>query len=183
MKTKAIRTDTIASEELPSSLERVVDELRQWRKHGHWWEPESEDRLDSLTVPAATREDWERSFGELASLAFGSLHVDAIQSALTEEGVPFEPSEGPLSLLQKIVAAREADGTVEKLCGLATILAMRPESGQQEHAATDALWQEAQAHDSPTAHFETVCDQVRGELKAIFRALDYRYRYLAAKYG
>ena len=183
MKTKAIRTDTIASEELPSSLERVVDELRQWRKHGHWWEPESEDRLGGLTVPATTREDWERSFGELASLVFGGLHIEAIRSALTEEGVPFEPSAGPLSLLQRIVAAREADGTVEKLRGLATVLTVQPESGQQEHAATDALWQEAQAHDSPTAHFETVCDQVRGELKAIFRALDYRYRYLAAKYG
>ena len=183
MQTKTGLTVTTDSEELASPLEAVVAELRQWRKHGHWWEPESEDQLEGLTVPAKTREDWDLSFGKLASLVFGSLHVDAIQSALTEEGVPFEPSEGPLSLLQKIVAAREADGTVEKLCGLATILAMRPESGQQEHAATDAFWQEAQAHDSPTAHFETVCDQVEAELRAIFRALDHRYRRLAAKYA
>ena len=183
MQTKSGLTVTTDSEELTSPLKRVVEELRQWRKHGHWWEPDSEDRLDGITVPGDTRQDWEHSFGELASLVFGGLRVDAIESALTEEGVPFEPSEGPLSLLQRIVAAREADGTVEKLRGLATVLTMQPESGQQEHAATDALWQEAQAHDSPTAHFETVCDQVRVELKAIFRALDYRYRYLAAKYG
>ncbi len=61
---------------ITSPLEAVVAELRQWRKHGHWWEPDSEDRLDGLTVPGDTRQDWEHSFGELASLVFGGLHIE-----------------------------------------------------------------------------------------------------------
>ena len=125
-----------------SPLEAVADELRQWRKHGHWWEPESEDRLDGLTAPSDTRTDWERSFGELAEVIFGGLKVEAITSALTEDAIPFEPVEGPLPLLRKIVESREADGTVEKLRGLSVVLALRPESAQGTRPETDAAWEE-----------------------------------------
>ena len=171
MKTKPRPSDRIATEEQASPLERVAEELHQWRKHGHWWEPESEDWLDRLTVPADTREGWERSFGELASLVFGGLHVEAMRSALTEEGVPFDPSEEPLRLLQKIVEAREADGCVERLAGLATLLASRLGARQ------------VQAPDAVTHTSEALCIQIEKEMRAVFRSLDHRYRYLASKYG
>ncbi len=161
----------------------MVDELRQWRKHGHWWEPESEDRLDRLTVPGDTRRDWERAFGELANVIFGGLKIEAIKAALTEDAIPFEPDEGPLPLLRKIVESREADGTVEKLRGLSVVLALRPESAQGTRPETDAAWEEARGFESPAVHFEAVAAQVGLELRAIFRSLDHRYRYHMAKYG
>ena len=166
-----------------SPLEAVVDELRQWRKHGHWWDPESEDRLDRLAVPGDSRQDWARSFGELAEVIFGGLKVEAIRAALTEDDIPFESTEGPLALLRKVVASREADGTVERLRGLAVVLALRPESAQGTFPETDAAWEEARDLESPTAHFEAVASQVDLEMRAIFRSLDHRYRYQMAKYG
>lgn len=138
-------TAAIESDALPSPLEAAVGELRQWRKHGHWWEPESEERLDALSTPRNTRRDWERAFGELAEVIFGGLKIEAIQDALIEDAIPFEPAEESLSLLRKIVESREADETVEKLRGLATVLALRPESGQGTLPETDAFGEEARA--------------------------------------
>ena len=176
-------TTTIDSDGLPSAWEAVLDELRQWRKHGHWWEPESMDQLDDLTVPGVTRQDWERSLGALAKVIFGGLKVEPIQDALTEDAIPFEPAENPLSLLRKVVESREADGTVEKLPGLGIALTLRPESEKGTLLDADALWEEARAFESPAAHFEAVATQVGLEMRAIFRSLDHRYRYHMAKYG
>ena len=164
-------------------LEAVVDELWQWRKHGHWWEPEAEERVDALAVPGDDRREWERSFGELAEVIFGGLKVEAVQEALTEDAIPFEPAEEPLSLLWKIVESRDADGTVEELRGLGIVWALRPEQGQGTPAEADALWAEARAHESPAAHFEAVARQVLTEMGPIFRSLDHRFRYYMAKYG
>lgn len=183
MREKSARTAPTDSDALRSPLEAVVDELRQWRKHGHWWEPESEDRLDGLTAPGDTRQDWERAFGELADVIFGGLKMEAIKAGLTEDAIPFEPTAGPLPLLRKIVESREPDGAVEKLRGLAVVLALRPESVQGTFPEADAAWEEARAFESPAAHFEAVAAQVDLEMRAIFRSLDHRYRYQMAKYG
>ena len=153
---------------LSDPLDEVVEELRQWRKHGHWWEPESEARVNALTVPGDTGRDWERSFRELAHLIFGGLRIEAVREALTEDGVPFKSSEEPLALLRKIVASRESDGAVEQLRGLGIISTLEAAEEPGEGSA---------------AHFAAVAEQVEAELKAITRALDHRYRYLAAKYG
>ena len=177
------RTVPTGADDRPSPLADVVDELRQWRKHGHWWEPESEDRLDGLTVPSDTRTDWERSFGELAEVIFGGLKVEAITSALTEDAIPFEPVEGPLPLLRKIVESREPDGAVERLRGLGVVLALRSEAAEGTLTESDAVWEETRTLESPAVHFEAVAAQVGLELRAIFRSLDHRYRYHMAKYG
>lgn len=173
----------------PSEDVEPLDEIRAilWEWHSadvSWWRLGSEDRLNHVSVPSQSRKDWAESFSEMAKLINEGFRDKALRSELKKDGIPFEPREGSLSLLEKLVRHTGESLDPKGLQGLRTVQEIRSKAAAHRPGKdADALWSEAQAHDSPSAHFRAVCHRVKADLKAIDRALDSRYQYLKQKYG
>lgn len=154
-------------------LQKVLAILRRWQSQKiEWWTLRDERLLDRMTVPySASKDEWAESFMDLAKLVNEGFEVKPIRKKLTELSVPFEENDQSLALLEKLGSHLERAPAHISLDGMRTVQRIRSKakghagSTEGEEMARDAL----AAHETYGAHFESLCEQVAGELLRIGR--------------
>jgi hypothetical protein len=147
-------------------LQKVLAILRRWHSQKvEWWTLREERVLNRMTVPySASKDEWAESFMELAKLVNEGFEVKPIRKKLAGLPVPFEEKDQSLALLEKL--GSHIEHAPVSLDGMRTVQRIRSKakgragSTEGEEMARDAL----AAHETYGAHFESLCDQVAGEL-------------------
>ena len=173
---RAFETDFLA--EFPSvvdSLEEVLHIVRAWNESGvTWWKLRDKTLLERVSTPRTTsRKEWAEAISSLSKLVIEGFQVKAIRARLIEMGIAFEEEEKSLKLIERILIGRCEFGAGERLCGLREVHLIRSKvsahSGGSD--AVNLANQALEAHDTYSAHFESVCNTVAKELKLIQEAL------------
>ena len=173
---RALRTDFEGEwSDIVTALEKVLHIARQWSDSSiEWWTLREESLLERVSTPrTSSRDEWARSFLDLAELVIEGFKVKSIRARLGELGVAFERDERSLRLIERFLAAHHVFADDERLVNLRTVQYIRSKAdahyggSEARGFAIDAL----EEHGSYTAHFESVCEGVAQEMEMIENAL------------
>ena len=173
---RALQTDFEGEwSEIITPLEKVLHIARRWSElRVEWWTLREESLVERVSTPrTSSRDEWARSFLDLAKLVIEGFQIKPIRARLGESGVAYARDERSLRLIERYLAAHHVVADDERLVNLRTVQYVR--SGVDAHFggsgarrfAADAL----ENHGSYTAHFESVCEGLARELEMIEKAL------------
>lgn len=149
--------------------------LQNWRTSCVlWWTLRDEELLDRANPPiSSSNDEWAEAMMDLSKLVVEGLETKFIRALLDEKKVPYAQSDQSISLLEKLLSARNSFECPVKLEGLRTIQYIRSKvkghSGSTEgkKIAEDAL----NTYGTYAEHFKAVCSMVVDDLKKIEGAL------------
>jgi len=157
--------------DIVTPLERVLYIMRQWADSSiEWWVLREEGLIERANTPrTSSRDEWARSFMELAKLVVEGFQMKFIRSRLDESGVEFETEEKSLKLMERFLAAHGVLADHERLVNLRTVQHIRTKveahyGGSDARRLASAALEEYETY---TAHFESVCEGVARELDVI----------------
>lgn len=157
-------------------LARIKHILTQWEKSDvPWWKLRDPASVGRVTPPlTSSRDEWARSFTNLAQFIIEGFEIKAIRTKLDELGIAWQRDEKSLSLLERVLSGETENGCTQKLNGLRSIQRIRSKVGAHARGTeADALAKRAvQEHGSYAAHFEDVCRNIVSELEHIERAFN-----------
>ena len=161
--------------ELADPLLRIKRMLDTW-KDGTvpWWTLRNAAAVARVTTPrTSSRDEWARSFSNLAKLVIEGFEVKAIRAHLREHEIQWCKKERSLALLERALSLGTDNGSGRRLPGLRKVQEIRSKAdahvGDEE---SDLLSRDAiREHETYTAHFDHVCHMVLNELKLIERSL------------
>lgn len=156
---------------IDSPLGKVRRIIVRWSEASvAWWTLGDEVLLQSVNTPRTnSRDEWGRSFSDLAKLVVQGFRVKVIRAKVSESGVEFGPKEGSIKLMERLLSSQRALADCERLVNLRLVQLVRSKvdahygGSEAQEIAQDALSE----HGSFTAHFESVCEGLAEELEMI----------------
>jgi len=153
----------------------ILSILQRWHTSGvEWWRLRDEDFLDRANPPiSSSKDEWAEAIMDLSKLVVEGFEVKSLRAWLDKLGEPYGKDDGSITLLQKIVVAKNPTGGPMTLEGLRTVQQIRSKvkghSGGSEGRtiAQDAITK----HGSYSEHFKHVCKLVIRDLEEIGSAL------------
>ena len=172
---RAIQNDFKAEwSEVIRPLEKALHVLRRWSESDvAWWTLLEEALLARVSTPRTTsRDEWAREFKGLAKLVVEGFQIRAIRTRLQESGIEFEREEKSLKLIERFLVGYNALADEGRLAGLRTVQTIRTKVDAHHggNIARDLARDALMEHESYTAHFESICEMVVGELEMIEKA-------------
>ena len=159
-----------------TALERVLHTLQRWVEQSpDWWRIRDEALLFRVNTPvASSKDEWGQAFLDLSKVVIEGFQTRPIRALLRHENVAFDKEDRTLSLLEKLLASRNAaSGGITELTGLRAAQQIRStihsHSGGTE--ADEIVRTALMEHSTYRAHFEHICNQIATELGAIEKAL------------
>lgn len=160
--------------ETTDPLTMIKHLLAQWEQSDvPWWKLRDPASPGRVTPPlTSSRDEWARSFTDLAQFIIEGFKIKAIRKKLDELGIDWRRDEKSLSLLESVLSGETTNGYAQKLNGLRSVQRIRSKVGAHSRGTeADALAIRAvQEHGSYAAHFEAVCRNIASELEHIERA-------------
>ena len=155
-----------------SPLTTLFTILDQWnRAKVGYWKLRDPNLLDRVSVPyAGNRDEWSRAFVELSKLVIEGFDVKFVRNALREMNLSYEPDDRTLSLIENYLSHHgDTENRCVKLEGLRTAQRIRSKIGShvQGEDAEKLTKNTLEHHDSFTAHFNSVCEQIINELRQV----------------
>ena len=139
-----------------------------------WWTLGDGVLLERLNTPRTTsRDEWGRSFSDLAKLVVQGFRVKVIRAKLSESGVEFDSKERSIKLMERLLSSQGALDDGERLVNLRLVQLVRSKvdahygGSEAQEIAQDSMSE----HGSFTAHFESVCEGLADELEMIEQSL------------
>ena len=152
-------------------LDSILEIADKWSQaNHHWWDLTDKSLLSKVTTPVAeSRDEWGRSFLDLATLINQNFNTKAIAKLLTDNGIDYAKGEGSLTLIERLISSQRPSNEPIRLNGLKEAQQIRSKvtahggGRQANNIAQRALLD----HGTYKAHFEHVCDQIAVELQQI----------------
>lgn len=160
----------------PSPLEDVVSIARRWSESGcAWWKLREEVLLERVHIPRTdSRDEWGSAFGLLANLVIEGFQIKVIHARIEKTNIVFGKDDKSLALLEKLLIGNDKLDDGQKLEGLRMVQLIRS-IGSSAHprgsTASDLAINALEEHGTYSAHFESVCRAVKGELELIEEVL------------
>lgn len=154
-------------------LEKVLSILRRWAESElTWWKLRGEALLKRVSTPyTSSRDEWANAFMDLSKLVIEGFQIRDIRNELGGIDIAFDEKEGSIVLLEKFLNGQDMINDCQKLEGLRTVQHIRSTFAHSSgDKAADLANNALQEHGAFSAHFESVCETVAGELKLIEEA-------------
>ncbi len=152
-------------------LQEVLSILRSWQERRvAWWDLRDERLMDRVSTPLTTsRDEWADAFLELAKLVVEGFKVRAIRAQCDELHIHYDEKDQSITLLERLLSARESGGDRTALTALRTVQEVRTKV--KSHAAgegADEIMSKTLAdHGSFTKHFKSTCAALALELQRV----------------
>ena len=157
-----------------SPLGKVLRIVRRWSESRvAWWKLGEKDVLDRVNTPCTTsRDEWGRSYLDLAKLVVEGFRIKVIRAKLNSSSVAFELEERSIKLIERLLVDQGALVAGETLVNLRLAQTIRSKvDAHYGGSAAQKLAQDALSeHGSYSAHFESVCEGLAQELEMIERS-------------
>jgi hypothetical protein len=153
----------------------VLSILQRWHDRGiEWWTLRDEDLVHRANPPiSSSKDEWAEAIMDLSKLVVEGFEVKALRRKLDELGETYNDAEKTISLLEKIVAARDRAGGPVTLEGFRTVQHIRSKvKGHSGSSEGKAIAQDALAkHGTYAEHFKYLCTLIVDDLQRITSAL------------
>jgi hypothetical protein len=154
---------------------RTLSILQRWQARGvKWWALRDEDLLDRANPPiSSSKDEWAEAVMDLSKLVVEGFKLKFLRATLDGLGETYSPDERSITLMEKVVAAKNPVCGPVTLEGLRTVQFIRSKvKGHSGSSEGRAIAQDALAkHGTYGEHFKHLCKLVVDDLQRIETAL------------